>query len=359
MQDNVITESPPRKSRRAGFEKSELERRGIELALGAPVTGSVAVGDGVAVGFGDGTVRMFRPETTPVLWQAHRGVILCMAADGQDVLTGGDDGRFLRISPDGVIEELANFGTKWVDCVAASDGLAACSSGANVYVCSSGQKRPKVFEHTSTVGGLAFDKKYKRLAVTHYGGATLWQRGKGRWNSSKLEWKGFHGPVTFSPDGRYVVTAMQENALHGWRLRDKGHFEMAGYPTKVKSFAWVTDTPFLATSGADEAICWPFDGKEGPMGRSPVSVGRNPKQPATYVHALRGESAVFTGFRDGAVLLAELDEMKDAVTIRGSTGIEVTAITVSASRSHIFVGDAKGNVLWAPLWARDEHEKTT
>ena len=116
--------------------------------------------------------------------------------------------------------------------------------------------------------------------------------------------------VTCSPDEKYLVTAMQENALHGWRLRDKGNLAMAGYPAKIKSFTWVGDTPHLATSGADEAICWPFDGKFGPMERSPVCVAKNKKQIATYVEALAGEQAVFVGFQDGAVLLAEADEFK-------------------------------------------------
>ena len=214
-----------------------------------------------------------------------------------------------------------------------------------------------MLEHASTVGGLAFDAKGKRLAVTHYGGATVWACGDRHWKFSKLEWNGFHGAVTFSPDGNYLVTAMQENALHGWRLSDKNDFAMAGYPAKIKSLAWVGDTPHLATSGADEAICWPFDGKDGPMGRSPVCVAHGGKQVATYVHALPRERAVFAGFRDGAVLLAELDESKDAIVVRGSTGAEVTAIAVSACLSHVLIGDAKGHVLWSPLWAGDPNAR--
>ena len=73
---------------------------------------------------------------------------------------------------------------------------------------------------------------------------------------------------------------------------------MARYPAKIKSFTWVGDTPHLATSGADEAICWPFDGKFGPMERSPVCVAKNKKQIATYVEALAGEQAVFVGFQE-------------------------------------------------------------
>jgi hypothetical protein len=124
---------------------------------------------------------------------------------------------------------------------------------------------------------------------------------------------------------------------------------MAGYPAKIKSFAWVGDTPYLATSGADEAICWPFDGEDGPMGRAPVSVAHNPRTFATAVQAVHGKPRVLAGFRDGAVLMAELDEAKEPVPIRGSTGIEVTAMTVSIDGTQIFVGDAKGNVLWGAL----------
>ena len=44
---------------RQKYQISELEHRGIQIDTGAPVTGAVAVGDGVAASFGDGTVRFF------------------------------------------------------------------------------------------------------------------------------------------------------------------------------------------------------------------------------------------------------------------------------------------------------------
>lgn len=351
MQGGVTADFPRRNPRHPGFNETELERRGIQFKIGAPVTGAVAAGGLVAVGFGDGSVRLFRPDLPPIVAKAHCGVVLCLAADRDYVLTGGDDGRFLRISPDGTVEELANFGSRWIDCVAASHGLRACSSGRAAYVWRPGQPEASVLEHASTVGGIAFDSKGKRLAVAHYGGTTVWTRGERGWKPSKLAWKGSHGAVTFSPDDKYLVTAMQENALHGWRLRDTSDFAMSGYPAKIKSLAWVGDTPYLATSGADEAICWPFDGKDGPMGRSPVCVAHGGKQIATYVQALPGEPAVLAGFRDGAVLLAEMDESKEVVVLKGSSGTEVTAIAISATRSHILIGDAKGRVLWSTLWA--------
>ncbi len=48
----------------------------------------------------------------------------------------------------------------------------------------------------------------------------------------KLEWKGSHLECEVSPDGRFVITSMQENQLHGWRLADKGHMRMSGYPAR-------------------------------------------------------------------------------------------------------------------------------
>ena len=122
---------------------------------------------------------------------------------------------------------------------------------------------------------------------------------------------------------------------------------MPGYPSKIKSFAWAGDLPYLVTSGADEAIAWPFDGKDGPVGRKPVCVGHNENELVTYVHTLPGNNAVFAGFQNGAVHLAELDETKEAVVISGPTGAEVTAIVVTGR--YLLVGDAKGNVLWANL----------
>ena len=142
---------------------------------------------------------------------------------------------------------------------------------------------------------------------------------------------------------------MQENALHGWRIRGKINLAMAGYPAKTKSFAWLGNTPYLITSGANEAICWPFDGQKGPMDRSPICVATHGKNITTCVQALPSKHSIFAGFQDGTVLLAELDESKGPSLLRRASGAEVTAIAITESESHILIGDAKGQVLWAQL----------
>ncbi len=352
MSRGMTAEAARQNPRHAGFAETQLERQGLTLEIGAPVTAALAVGTRVAAGFGDGTVRFFHPDAPPKVIKAHTGPILDLAADGTSgaVLTGGDDGRFLRVSPDGTIEELATFGTKWVDCVAAGPGYFACSSGRTAHVWRVGDRDAKTFEHPSTVGGLAFDAQARRLAVAHYGGATIWERGDRRWRSSKLIWKGSHGAAAFSPDGKYLVTTMQENALHGWRLRDKANMRMSGYPAKVKSFTWVGDAPFLATSGADEAICWPFDGKDGPMGRAPATCAYGGKQQCTAVTGLVGHNGVLAGFVDGSVLAGRVsvkNEMEDFV-VKGSSGAPISALAITP-QAWLLIGDEAGRVLWVRL----------
>ena len=49
-----------------------------------------------------------------------------------------------------------------------------------------------------------------------------------------------HLLVRPSADGKFMVTAMHEAALHGWRLVDAKHMRMTGYPGRVRSMAWTT-----------------------------------------------------------------------------------------------------------------------
>ncbi len=353
MPGGLSSTEPARRDRLTG-----LDAKGHRLETDAHVTAAVALGETVVTAHGDGALRFFTDDAPLQEVAAHRGAVLAMAAAGpESVVTGGDDGRFLRLSLDGTLEDLAGFDGSWVDCVAADQatGLLACSAGRVVYVWRRGVVSPETFEHPSTVGGLAFDPTGQRLAVAHYGGATIWERGKRHWQSTRLPWAGSHIGITWSPDGRYVVTVMQENALHGWRLRDQANLSMSGYLAKPRALDWVGDVPHLATSGAEQAICWPFDSEDGPMGRSPLCLAHGGMQLVTMVRALPGQPAVLTGFQDGVVVISALDEALESLVLRDWTGSEVTAMAVTDSLSHILIGDGRGSVLWAPLWKRGEH----
>ena len=129
----------------------------------------------------------------------------------------------------------------------------------------------KAWTHPSSVTGLAFDAKGKRVGASHYNGATLWFVAAKTDSPRKLEWKGSHTGLALNPDGDAVVTAMQENALHGWRLSDGQHMRMSGYPAKTESLSFTRSGKWLATSGADAMVLWPFFGG-GPMGKAPMEL---------------------------------------------------------------------------------------
>ncbi|MBO1080694.1 WD40 repeat domain-containing protein [Roseomonas haemaphysalidis] len=293
-----------------------LSQRGSSHDLGAWVMGAVFSRDGKAAGFalGDGSVRIAQTAEIGGDWaraEAHDGSCLEMVADiASGFLSGGDDGRLVRTANDGTVEEIANLGAmKWVDHVAAHpDGLRAASVGKKLHVFGKGGPL-KALEHPSSVGGIAFDSKGKRVAGAHYNGASLWFVNSKEDKPRVLPWKGSHQGVWFSPDGTHVVTTMQENALHGWRLTDGQDMRMSGYQSKIKSVSFTAKGRWLATAGADCIVLWPFFAG-GPMGKPPMELAGGDGVLCTRVSCHPQHEVVAAGFEDGLVLMAEIGSGK-------------------------------------------------
>ncbi len=250
---------------------------------------------------------LFAPEAGERRVAVHGGGILASAADGTRIVTGGDDGKLVATDASGSRQELAADEKKrWIDQVALGpDGAVAWSAGKVAQVRSK-KGDIKRFQAPSTVAGLAFAPKGFRLAIAHYNGASLWFPNAAA-APQVLEWKGSHLGVIFSPDGRFLVTTMQESALHGWRLSDGQHMRMSGYSARVRSFGWTAGGAFLATSGSEQLILWPFDGKDGPMRRQPKMLA--PSEARVSVIACHPrQPVVATGYADGDVLLVRIED---------------------------------------------------
>lgn len=310
----------------------------VEFPLGAFVVEATFLGETPVVALGDGTVRRFgagEPAATAV----HRGAILSTAstADGR-LITGGDDGLVARVAADGNVERLTERPKKWVDHVAAGPGNAiALGVGRQAWVLAGGKER--LFEHPRAVGGLAFAPKGLRLAVAHYDGVTLWWAGTES-APVPLRWKGAHLGVAFSPDGRYVVTSMQENALHGWRLEDGKDMRMTGYPAKSKSLSWSPKGRFLASSGANAAILWPFHFKDGPMGKPPLQLGAR-EVLVSRVACHPKEELVAVGYQDGMILAVRFADAEEAL-LRRPGGGPVSAMTWDRAGARLAFGCEDG-----------------
>ncbi len=317
-----------------------LETRGSFRDLGAHVVACAFARDGSA-GFalGDGTLRVAAEgEWTSVA--AHDGAVLALTADAKGFITGGDDGKLLCITG-GEVTTLADFGSRWVEQVAATPTHVAASYGKRVAVLDASGKTLKTLEHPSSVTGLVFDAKGKRIAASHVNGASLWFVAAKTDNPRKLEWKGSHTGIAMSPDGENVVTAMQENSLHGWRLADGQHMRMSGYPTKTKALSFSRNGKWLATSGAESIVLWPFFGG-GPMGKTPSELAGGDDALCTYVACHPQHEAVAAGFSDGLVVLADIGTER-ILPIAGPRGRgAVTAIAWRADGTRLAFGTESG-----------------
>src|SRR5690348_16835506 len=254
----------------------------------------------------------------------HGGAILASASDGARIVTGGDDGRLVATDAQGATTELAADDKKrWIDQVALGPDRAVAWSAGKVAHVITGKGEQRSFEAQSTAAGLAFAPKGFRLAVAHYNGVSFWFPNAAA-KPEFFEWKGSHLGVTISPDGRFMVTMMQESTLHGWRIADQKHMRMSGYSARVRSLSWTAGGDFLATSGSEQLILWPFDGKDGPMGRQPRILAQAEARVST-VACHPGQPVVAVGYADGAVSLVRIDDGA-LIAVRLADGENVSAL---------------------------------
>lgn len=310
------------------------------VAIGAPVTSVHFLGDRaffvgveehVSIAGGEGDLSRIA---------VLDGGILCSACDGARIAMGGDNGKVVALDAKGVVTELAaDAKRRWIDNVALHpDGAYAWSVGKFAYL-RSGKNDEKSLEVPSTVGGLAFAPKGLRLAVAHYGGATLWFPNMTA-TPEFFAWAGSHLGVTFSPDNKFVVTTMHEPALHGWRLADNRSMRMSGYPGRVKSMSWSTGGKFLATSGADAVIMWPFASKDGPMGKEPAMLA--PLQArVTAVACHPKQDVLAAGYGDGTILMVRLEDGAEILVRRNGTP-PVAALAWNAKGTLLAFADEAG-----------------
>ncbi|MGI4817642.1 MAG: WD40 repeat domain-containing protein [Janthinobacterium lividum] len=290
---------------------------------------------------GDGSVRFEDGSRNEV----HDGAVLCACVhpSGEGIVTGGDDGRVVWSRPSEAVV-LAE-GKGWIDSIAASaeSGLIAFSSGRTLSVIDTkdvGFRRD--FQHERTVSGVAFDPKGRRVATSTYGGAWLWYARIEQQQPVKMPWAGSHLSVGFSPDGAFVVTSMQDNQLHGWRLKDQRNMRMGGYPAKIKSFSFLSKGQLLATSGAQGVVLWPFIGSNGPMGREATEIGYDESTLVALVASTPDQGRLVAGLEDGRIWWAD-PAGRGLDFIKKDKGAAITALAVSKGAARMAWADEDGN----------------
>ncbi len=329
-----------------------VETRGAHRMLDAFVVAARFSRDGRTVAFamGDGTTRLVPVANSSGDWQSvpvHDGATLSFTTDtdASGFLSGGDDGKLRRISAQGEVSDIAAFGMKWIEQLASyaldkGKGLIAAGVGKTVHLFDETGKKLKEWSHPSTVTGLTFDTKGKRVGASHYNGATLWFVAAKTDTPRRLEWKGSHIALAIHPEGEAVVTAMQENALHGWRLPDGQHMRMSGYPTKTTSLSFSKGGKWLASSGSDAMVLWPFFGG-GPMGKAPIELAGGDGVNCTVVACNPKEELVAGGFEDGLVVLADIGSSRILPVSPPGHG-PVTALAWNSDGTQLALGTENG-----------------
>src|ERR1051326_374215 len=197
------------------------------VKIGAPVIAVHFLGEQAAFVGAEEAIALVDAAGEVLRATVHGGGILCVASDGNRIVTGGDDGKVTALDAKGEVATLATDARRrWIDNVALhGDGAVAWSAGKTTFV-RDRKAQEKSFDVPSTVGGLAFAPKGMRLAIAHYNGVTLWFPNMAD-SAQFLEWAGSHLAVAFSPHNKFLVTAMHEPAMHGWRLADNRHMRMS------------------------------------------------------------------------------------------------------------------------------------
>jgi DNA-binding beta-propeller fold protein YncE len=300
------------------------------------------------IGFGDGTLRALslalEGAQPQIVAKVSATPIAAVADASGGVLIGTDGGELYRLEGES-LAKLVETGGPWISEIAvnAPKGFRAFAAGKSVTVVSAdGAEVLCADDHPSTVAGLSFSPDGTKIACAHYDGVTVWTLTDAKQKPIRLDWHGSHTAVAWSPDGKFIVTAMQDKEMHCWRWKDKTGMRMSGYPSKIRSLAWSADGRYVAASGADTVTSWDCSGN-GPSGKPPLEFGYVYDGVVRHVAAHPTDRVIAGGYSDGTVLIGTI-EQETAMIARPASGSAVTGLAWSPDGSALVAADEQGAI---------------
>ncbi len=289
---------------------------------------------------GDGTILFAGEKGIDNEIKAHEESLLAATSFKDGLVTCSDDGKIIVTDIKGKTTLLLKEPGRFFDQIASANWGGIAASDGRIIMVLMPEMTVKTYKAEGCVGGLSFTPSGRKLAASRNGGASIYWVGTERAKPDDYVWQGAHGPITISPNGDFLVTSMQENALHIWRIDHTKHGRMGGYPTRIKALSWEKKGRFLATSGADELIIWPFHTKDGPIGQAAQQIPIRQEDFLTAVSWHPKSDFIATGSENGFLHLAQ--QNGEAHLLIDNLGSPVTALKWSKQGRYLAFGCDEG-----------------
>lgn len=234
-------------------------------------------------------------------------------------------------------------GTAWVEHLAShADGTLASAAGKIVRFWKDGALLGELPKFPHTVSDIAWQPGTRTLAVSAYGGVSLWEMGAAE-PSQRFTWKGSPLVLAWSPNGQVLAHGNQDATVHFWMVATATPLQMSGYPTKVRELAWDCTGRYLATGGGDRVCIWDCAGK-GPQGTKPQLLEGH-RGPITGLAWQRSGPLLTSIGLDGLACVWQPMNKKGALVGHESQKAEATALAWSPDDRRLAVGYSDGTVM--------------
>ncbi|HEX3729450.1 MAG TPA: WD40 repeat domain-containing protein [Opitutaceae bacterium] len=316
----------------------QLDDYAIDLAWspdGALLAAASAAGPIVLFAAADGARRHELPGhengANALAWSPEGAARL--ASGGQDGAVKFWDGAT------GQHTATAALGAGWVEHLAWGPAVAAACGRKLALLGPDGALRHTLPDAPKTFTALAWRPSAPLLAAAYFGGVRLIEAGTGALKK-ELPYNNGIQALTWSPEGRWLVSGNQDPSVHLWVPDEDLELQMSGYETKVKHLAFDRSGRWLATGGGRDACVWDCAGA-GPEGRAPAMFPHD--APVSALAFQHRHGLLATAAADGTVMLWSPDRRQPLrATVKMTQ--PPTKLAWSQDDGQLALGSAQGAV---------------
>jgi WD40 repeat protein len=273
-------------------------------------------------------------------------LVVAFSPDGEQLVSGGQDGCLIRRSRDGRSQRQLG-GGEWVDHVSwAPEGDCLASAAGRIVRAWTADfdLLAEVTGYETNVSSLFWLPGSSQL-VTSAGARLQFLDVAHSDRVRALDGAGTIVKALPSPDGEYITTATQDASVHAWSTRSGRDLRMSGYRSKVRELAWSPEGPLLATGGGEAITLWSFADR-GPAGKAP-EVLEGHRGRVTGLAFTPDGRRLFSCGDDGALLLWHKAGATFALASVRETPTSLFSLLLSPDGRRVAVaGDAGEVTVW-------------